>query len=487
MTAWLCFGFCCGSAFRFFGRRRIGATADRRHHGEGEHHQGDVAMPPMPGSALVVIEPELVFCGLKTVLDRPPMAFDRHQCFDGCSCWTPGCEEGEIAIGDTTTDQQTARPQTLICAVEFFGLEIGQFEITPIMQPRSFGSGPCRQAFPVGRAPRPGDVRGRAGDGSPLAPGLKHMRAADPEYIAFACPTQLLLDIANTVDGVTRNPFEWYRRGHGGCDHSRRELWFGRKADIGGHVCGFQAIRIVGPFLRKIQRTVDERMTVARNVGSEDPDLAVRDLACGAGILPRNSARRLALLEKAGLVDHEDRIVIRQMLDDIIAYDIAQGIRIPIHAAQDRLLPPGAGIASRLGAHPTSLALLISEQAFQEQAGIRRNALLSEQRTYPLLDLPKRRRPQRKRLLNRRCPRPRSSNHGCPWIQKPVKKATVMLGQTARRELPMIKGRQLMGAFAALAALACLGTKADAAQCGSTSAGFENWKQEFGEEARGKG
>src|SRR5258707_875333 len=425
MTAWLCFGFCCGRAFRFFWRRRIGAMADHRHHGEGEHHQGNVAMPPMPGSALVVIEPELVFRGLKTVLDRPPMAFDRHQRFDGCSRWTPGGEEGEIAIGDMTTDQQTACPQTLICAVEFFDLEIGQFEITPIMQPRSFGSGSCRQAFPVGRAPRPGDVCGRAGDRSPLAAGLKHMSAADPEYIAFACLAQLLFDIANTVDGVTSNPLEWYGRGYGACDHSRRKFWFGRKTDIGGHVCGFQAIRIVGPFLRKIQRTVDERMTVARNVGSEDPDLAVRDLACGAGILPRNSARRLALL--AGLVDHEDRIVIRQMLDDIIAYDIAQGIRIPIHAAQDRLLPPGAGIASRLGAHPTSLALLISEQAFQEQAGIRRNALLSEQRTYPLLDLPKRRRPQRKRLLNRRCPRPRSSNHGCPWIQKPVKKATVML------------------------------------------------------------
>ena len=45
----------------FFGRRRIGAMADRRHHGEGEHHQGNVAMPPMPGPALVVIEPELVF------------------------------------------------------------------------------------------------------------------------------------------------------------------------------------------------------------------------------------------------------------------------------------------------------------------------------------------------------------------------------------------------------------------------------------------
>src|SRR5216684_628234 len=367
--------------------------ADRRHHGEGEHHQGNVAMPPMPRSALVVIEPELVFRGLKTVLDRPPMAFDRHQRFDGCSLWTPGGEEGEIAIGDMTTDQQTARPQTLICAVEFFDLEIGQFEITPIMQPRSFGSGPCRQAFPVGRAPRPGDVRGLAGDRSPLAPGLKHMSAADPEYIAFACPTQLLLDITDTVDSIGSNPLEWYRRGYGACNHCRRKLWFGRKACIGGHVCGFQAIWIVGPLLRKIQRAIDERMTVARNVGSEDSNLAVRDLACGTRVLPPHSARCLALLEKAGLVDHEDRVVIRQMLDDIIADDIAQSISVPIPATQNRLLPPRTRIASCLRAHPTGLALLISEQTFQKQACVRRNTLLLEQRTYPLLDLTKRRRP----------------------------------------------------------------------------------------------
>src|SRR5882762_8728820 len=160
-----------------------------------------------------------------------------------------------------------------------------------------------------------------------------------------------------------------------------------------GHVGGFQATWIVGPFLRKIQRAIDERMTVARNVGSEDADLAVRDLACGTSVLPRHSARRLALLEKAGLVDHEDRIVIRQMLDDIIADDIAQTISIPIAATEDGLLPPRARVASCLCAHPTSFALLISEQTFQKQACIRRNTLLLEQRTYPRLDLPKRRRP----------------------------------------------------------------------------------------------
>jgi hypothetical protein len=41
------------------------------------------------------------FRGLKAILDRPPMTFDRDQRFDGCCCWAPSGEEGEIAIGDT--------------------------------------------------------------------------------------------------------------------------------------------------------------------------------------------------------------------------------------------------------------------------------------------------------------------------------------------------------------------------------------------------
>ena len=80
----------------------------------------------------------------------------------------------------------------------------------------------------------------------------------------------------------------------------------------------------------KIQRAIDERVTVAPN------DIAAQDLIqfvifpCGTSVLSAPPARRLALLEKAGLVNHEDRIVIRQMLDDIIAHDIAQAISIPI-------------------------------------------------------------------------------------------------------------------------------------------------------------
>src|SRR6202795_1991579 len=52
----------------------------------------------------------------------------------------------------------------------------------------------------------------------------------------------------------------------------------------------------------------------------------------------------------------------------------------------------------------------------------------------------------------------------------------------------MIRGREIAtAALTALAVLACLGAKADAAQCGSTAAGFEAWKRQFAEDARGKG
>src|SRR5260370_8434647 len=122
------------------------------------------------------------------------------------------------------------------------------------------------------------------------------MRVADPEDIAFACATQLLFNVTDTVDRIACNPLEWYRRGYGACDHSRRKLWFGRKAGIGGHICGFQTIWSVGPFLRKIQPTIDERMTVPRNVGRQHSGLAVPYLPRRTNVLPPHLTRPLPLL-----------------------------------------------------------------------------------------------------------------------------------------------------------------------------------------------
>jgi membrane-bound lytic murein transglycosylase B len=52
----------------------------------------------------------------------------------------------------------------------------------------------------------------------------------------------------------------------------------------------------------------------------------------------------------------------------------------------------------------------------------------------------------------------------------------------------MTKSREFTTAtFLTLAMLACVNSRADAAQCGSSSAGFSAWKSEFAQEARAKG
>jgi len=82
--------------------------------------------------------------------------------------------------------------------------------------------------------------------------------------------------------------------------------------------------------------------------------------------LPGDAAGRLALLQKSGLVDHQHGIVIGQRLQRIIANDVTQGIGAPPPAPQDRLLPPGAGIARRFRTHPARLAPLLAQQTVQE-------------------------------------------------------------------------------------------------------------------------
>src|SRR3954462_8926486 len=108
-------------------------------------------------------------------------------------------------------------------------------------------------------------------------------------------------------------------------------------------------------------------MTLPRDTGCEYADLAVGDLARGAGVLPPDTAGSLALLQKTGLVNHQHRAFVRQVLDHIPADNIAQRIGIPAAPPQDRLLPPGARITRRLGPHPARLAPFLPQQSVKKQ------------------------------------------------------------------------------------------------------------------------
>src|SRR3954447_13240000 len=85
---------------RFWGRQLVGVVADHGQHGEGQHHQRDVAVPAVPAAGLVVIEPELGLGGLEAVLDRPAASLDLDQRRYFGPGRAPGREEGELAVGE---------------------------------------------------------------------------------------------------------------------------------------------------------------------------------------------------------------------------------------------------------------------------------------------------------------------------------------------------------------------------------------------------
>jgi hypothetical protein len=147
-------------------------------------------------------------------------------------------------------------------------------------------------------------------------------------------------------------------------------------------------------------------MAMARHIGGKNANLAVRDLPCGTRILPCHATRGFALLQEAGLINHQHCVIIAQMFDDILANKIPQRIGVPTVAAKQFLLPPRPSIARRLRTHPAGLTLLLAEQPIQKQAGIHRRSLLREQLPHPTFHIPQCRRQNFQRRFDRSITRP---------------------------------------------------------------------------------
>src|SRR3954452_24053362 len=94
----------------FWGCGHVGLDADGGQHRKGQHDEGDVPMPAVPGTGLVVVEAEFVFGRLEAVLDRPAPSFDTDQRLDRGAGGAPGDEEGQGAIRDGAADQKASGP-----------------------------------------------------------------------------------------------------------------------------------------------------------------------------------------------------------------------------------------------------------------------------------------------------------------------------------------------------------------------------------------
>jgi hypothetical protein len=103
-------------------------------------------------------------------------------------------------------------------------------------------------------------------------------------------------------------------------------------------------------------------------VGEIDRDLGVLDSSGGAGVLALDPDRARALLHVAGLVDHQHRVGVAEVTDDVVTQVVTGTVGVPDRPSQEVLHPLRIGIPGVFGDAPTVLARQVRQQPTHERA-----------------------------------------------------------------------------------------------------------------------
>lgn len=146
-------------------------------------------------------------------------------------------------------------------------------------------------------------------------------------------------------------------------DHAGGQFGLGDERGVRVESAGLAAVGLVGPRAWDVELSVQCGVSVLACVGDVDGDLGVFDSARGAGVLALDADCVDALLHVTGLVDHEYCLVVVQVLDDVVAQVVTDGVGVPLGAAQQVL----HGVRSRLpgpfGDGPAVLPREVREQS----------------------------------------------------------------------------------------------------------------------------
>jgi len=367
---------------------------------------------PCRNRVSIVIEPEFVFAS-QTVLDRPAdgllIANQRLR-------WLfllgqPSGEEARSSIARPTRSQ-TACPQTVICVVELPASRSASRIAHNQCKPAVPWFVPCPKAFPGGRT-RVEAMSGGARDWSPLCPRIgKHMILTPPSHIAFGPACVVAVRYLRTIARIGSNPFEWHKPRLWRVPIMPSQLGLSQALCRPMHILWLPDDWILGPFLipsEDTTRRANERMAMNPKLGKRRRPIGSSYLAANRCIAaPRPHTCPLPCLRSQSRLD-EDPHRHLHMSDNIVPgqYRARQSASQPCDQGSpvcrhDQESPAASARINRL-------ALLTPRATLQKQACVPRNPFLPEQRTYPLLThFPRDGSPQRQRLLNRRCPRPRS-------------------------------------------------------------------------------
>lgn len=98
-------GFSCWSRCVVCWRPFFGVVCGDGEEGVGEHGEGDMSMPGVPGADLVVVESDFVFAGSETFFDGPARPGYVDELSDARVVWVVAVVESEFTVVDGSADQ----------------------------------------------------------------------------------------------------------------------------------------------------------------------------------------------------------------------------------------------------------------------------------------------------------------------------------------------------------------------------------------------
>lgn len=152
-------------------------------------------------------------------------------------------------------------------------------------------------------------------------------------------------------------------------DHEGGQLWFGRELRLVTESGGPAAIGVGGPGTRNIEFPVDRRVPSRGRVGEVNGYLAVLNASGGDGVLALDTDSVGVFLHVAGLVDHQHRLVVVQMLHHVVTHVVADLVGVPLGPPEQVLHAVRGPVPGPLGDGPAVLARQVRQQAEYQLPG----------------------------------------------------------------------------------------------------------------------
>jgi hypothetical protein len=119
--------------------------------------------------------------------------------------------------------------------------------------------------------------------------------------------------------------------------HLHCQLWLGLKGHIIRYLGLLTSLLVSTPLLRQVQAPVQKSATARGKVGQENTYLAILYFACRTSILPLDTDRLGALLQKARLVHDTNPSLVSELLHHKTLQFILDLILVPLRTVQQAL------------------------------------------------------------------------------------------------------------------------------------------------------